>query len=252
MQDDALYMQRCLQLAEQGAGTAAPNPLVGAVIVRNGVIIAEGYHHHAGGPHAERVALAAVSDTTVLPTSTLYVNLEPCCHHGRTSPCANAIIEAGIKKVVIGTRDPFAKVNGGGIDYLRQYGCDVTVDVLPDACRWTNRRFFTFHEKQRPWVVLKWAQTPEGYIDAVRQVTNVSQAQSIPITGKSSRQLSHRWRTEEDAILVGTNTAWNDNPSLTARYWQGKNPVRLLIDRTLRIPNNYHLYNDAAKNSGVY
>ena len=235
-------MQRCIQLAQFGEAGAPPNPLVGAVIVCRGRIIGEGYHRRCGGPHAEVNAIRSVSDQSLLRQSTLYVSLEPCAHYGKTPPCADLIIEKGIPRVVVGCIDPFAKVCGLGIRKLREAGVEVAVGALEDECRRLNRRFFTFHEKQRPWVTLKWAQSRDGFIDRLRRDDEASAQLSTPFT----QMLVHRLRARSQAILVGTQTALRDNPSLTNRLWPGGQPLRLVIDRHGILPPTLRLFDDSA------
>ncbi len=239
MSTDELYMQRCLQLARQAEGNTAPNPMVGAVVVCDGVIIGEGYHHRRGEPHAEVNAIASVRDQSLLKRSTLYVNLEPCSHYGKTPPCAELIIKKEIPRVVVGMGDPNEKVNGRGIALLRQAGIEVTEHVLENECCELNRRFVTFHTKKRPYVILKWAQTTDGFIDALR---NDRQTPPLRISNETTKTLNHQMRTVESAILVGTNTVLLDNPHLTSRKWSGKNPVRMAIDKNMRIPADYKLF----------
>ena len=239
MHTDELYMRRCLQLAHQAAGHTAPNPMVGAVVVYDGRIIGEGYHHRCGEPHAEVNAIASVQNPELLRHATLYVNLEPCSHYGKTPPCAKLIIEKKIPRVVVGMGDPNKRVNGRGIAMLREAGVEVVTFVLEDECRQLNRRFVTFHTQHRPYVILKWAQTADGFIDVARTDNHTP---PLRISNNITKTLNHQMRTEEAAILVGTNTALLDNPHLTARKWSGQNPVRMVVDRTLRIPADYHLY----------
>lgn len=234
---DELYMRRCLQLARLGEQGAAPNPMVGAVVVCDGRIIGEGYHRRCGGPHAEVNAIASVRDEALLLRSTIYVSLEPCAHYGKTPPCADLIISKGIPRVVVGCVDPFAKVNGLGIKKLRNAGVDVKVGVLDKECRWLNRRFMTFHGEHRPWVTLKWAESADGFIDGVRDATQPASRLSSPVTSI----FVHRLRARRQAILVGTNTALMDNPTLTTRLWPGENPLRLVIDRYGSLPQSLHL-----------
>lgn len=243
MTQDELYMHRCLQLAVQAAGHTAPNPMVGAVIVANGQIIGEGYHHRCGEPHAEVNAINSVKDTALLKDSTIYVNLEPCAHFGKTPPCCDLIISKGIPRVVVGSVDPHDKVAGKGIERMRAHGIDVTVGVCEEECLKLNRRFFTFHTKNRPFIMLKWAQSEDGFIDFVRSNgDNPPVKISTPIT----KALNHQIRTQESAILVGTNTAVLDNPHLTVTKWHGNNPIRLVVDRQLRIPQNSRIFDNAA------
>ena len=225
-------MRRCLQLARCGEAGAPPNPMVGAVIVCDGRIIGEGYHRRCGGPHAEVNAINSVKEKDLLSRSTIYVSLEPCAHYGKTPPCADLIIETGIRRVVIGCTDPFAKVNGLGIKKLREAGCEVQVGVLEQECRELNRRFFTFHEKHRPWIILKWAQSNDGFIGKDERVI---------LSNALTQTLVHRLRARSGAILVGTNTALMDNPTLTTRLWPGPNPLRLTIDRNGILPPTLHL-----------
>lgn len=239
MIEHEIYMKRCLQLAKNGLGTTYPNPLVGSVIVHNGKIIGEGWHKKAGEPHAEVNAINSVKNKELLSESTIYVNLEPCSHFGKTPPCANLIIKHKIPKVVIGCMDSFSEVAGKGIEKLTHAGCKVTLNVLEKECLEINKRFFTFHNKKRPYIILKWAETADGFI---APLVNDSKS-SIAISNPYSRQLVHKYRTEEQAILVGTNTVLNDNPNLDARDWFGKNPTRVILDRTHKIPVDYNIKN---------
>jgi len=225
MQDDEKYMRRCLQLARNGQQNAKPNPMVGAVIVVNQTIIGEGYHVRCGQGHAEVNAFASVSaeDEKLLSEATMYVSLEPCSHYGKTPPCADLIIKKGVKRVVVGCVDEFAEVQGRGIQKLRDAGIEVTVGVLEDACKALNRRFFTYHRLQRPYIILKWAQTANGFID--------DHGQALAISTPFTQMLSHKLRAEEDAILVGRVTDDREHPQLTVRQWAGPNPKRLVIDR---------------------
>jgi diaminohydroxyphosphoribosylaminopyrimidine deaminase / 5-amino-6-(5-phosphoribosylamino)uracil reductase len=231
------YMQRCLQLARLGAGAVAPNPMVGAVLVHEERIIGEGYHRQYGGPHAEVDCIASVKaeDRPLIPHATLYVSLEPCAHFGKTPPCADLILAHSIRKVVVGCRDPFAAVNGKGIEKLQAAGVAVTVGILEEECRWLNQRFFCFHQQHRPYVVLKWAQTADGKIAAVGK-------DRLLISNEQTNRLVHRWRSEEMAILVGRNTAMLDDPSLTTRLWPGRQPLRLVVDAQLRLSQHLHLF----------
>jgi diaminohydroxyphosphoribosylaminopyrimidine deaminase/5-amino-6-(5-phosphoribosylamino)uracil reductase len=223
---DSTYMRRALQLAERGGGSVAPNPMVGCVIVRGGEVIGEGYHMVYGGPHAEVNAINSVENQGLLKEATLYVTLEPCAHFGKTPPCSNLIIEKGIPRVVVGCRDPFKEVNGKGVELLRAAGVEVVTDVLFDECREINKRFFTFHEKNRPYVMLKWAQSADGFMDIDRREGNRG---SFMISHPDTQVLVHTWRAEEAAILIGKNTLLNDNPSLTVRRVDGKNPLRIVL-----------------------
>ena len=238
MNNELKYISRCLQLAELGAGYVAPNPMVGAVLVCDDKIIGEGYHRHYGEAHAEPNAINSVKNTDLLKQSTLYVNLEPCSHYGKTPPCADLIVSSGIPRVVIGTLDPNPKVAGRGVEILRKVGVEVVVGVLEAECRELNKRFFIFQEQKRPYVLLKWAQTKDGFMDRVR--TTVTEP-PLQISNSITRQLTHKMRSENQSILVGANTVLLDNPSLTVRNWSGKSPIRIGIDRQRRIPDDFHL-----------
>lgn len=222
-------MKRCFQLAKCGIGHAAPNPMVGAVIVCDGEIIGEGYHRKCGGPHAEVNAVASVADKSKLTRSTMYVSLEPCAHWGKTPPCAELIIKHHIPKVVICNVDPFPKVDGRGIQMLQNAGIEVQTGVLEDEGWYLNRRFFTFHSKRRPFIILKWAESADGFIAG-------KNGSPIAISTPESIRYVHKIRAEEAGILVGTQTALNDNPSLTVRHWAGENPTRVVLDRNLVVP----------------
>ena len=236
MNNDEIYMSRCLQLAQCGRQNAKPNPMVGAVIVANNIIIGEGYHVRCGEGHAEVMAFASVSadDEALLGQATMYVSLEPCSHYGKTPPCADLIINKGIKRVVVGCIDEFAEVKGRGIEKLRRAGIDVTVGVMEKECRWLNRRFFTFHSQHRPYIILKWAQTANGFIDA--------DGQAIAISTPFTQMLNHKMRSEEDAILVGRVTDDREHPQLNVRHWVGPSPSRLVVDRQhpLNLESLYH------------
>jgi len=234
------YMQRCIELAELGAGNVSPNPMVGAIIVHDYTIIGEGFHQQYGQAHAEvnavNQALADFEDAEeLLKQSTIYVSLEPCAHYGKTPPCADLIIKHGIPKVVVGCRDPFAQVDGKGIEKLQEEGIEVIAGVLEAECQWLNRRFFTRVQKQRPYVILKWAQTNDGYFAPADK-------SQFWITGEESRRLVHQWRSEEDAVLIGKRTAAIDNPQLNTRHWPGKSPKRIVIDRKLELSKNLNIY----------
>lgn len=237
---DEKYMLRAIELARLGMGNVSPNPMVGSVIVHNGIIIGEGYHHEFGKGHAEVYAINSVKNKELLRESTLYVTLEPCSHHGKTPPCSDLILHYGIPKVVIGTLDPFEQVDGRGIEKLRKGGCQVFVGYIEERCIELNRRFFTFHQKKRPYIILKWAQTADGFIDIDR--THEYYGQPTWITNDLSRIAVHKMRADETAIMVGTNTAHKDNPSLTVREWSGRAPLRLVIDRALRLPAELSLF----------
>lgn len=245
MNFDKKYLLRCLELAKNGLGNVAPNPMVGCVIVFDGKIIGEGYHQEYGKAHAEVNAIHSVKDKTLLKKSTLYVNLEPCAHFGKTPPCANLIVEHHIPRVVIGCVDSFSEVSGKGIEKLKNAGIDVSVGVLEKESLELNKRFFTFHNKKRPYIILKWAETKDGFLDVNRITEIVGQANNEVdnwITSPLSKQLVHKWRSEEAAIMVGTNTALNDNPQLNVREWKGKNPTRVVVDLHDRLPENLHVF----------
>ena len=242
------YMKRCIELAKNGLGTTYPNPLVGSVIVHEGKIIGEGWHNKAGESHAEVNAVNSVKDKSLLKEATIYVSLEPCSHYGKTPPCCDLIIANEIPNVVIGTVDPFSKVAGNGIKKLIESGKNVTVGVLEDECNELNKRFFTFHQKERPYIILKWAESADGFI-APEMPKPVQHDKSKPvwITNQYSRQLVHKWRTEEQAILVGTNTVLDDNPKLNARDYIGNNPVRVVLDKSGKISEKYHVKDNSQK-----
>ncbi len=237
-------MRRCLQLARGGEGSTSPNPMVGAVIVHEGRIIGEGYHIKCGGPHAEVNAIASVKEPQLLCQSTMYVSLEPCAHFGKTPPCADLIVEKRIKRVVVGCTDPFAKVNGLGIKKLRDAGIEVTVGVLEAECQRLNRRFFTRQTLGRPYIILKWAQSADGFIDHLR--TEGSEDDHVWFSTSITRTFAHQLRADCDAILVGARTALLDNPSLTTRLWAGANPLRLVIDPKGTLPQELHLFDEEA------
>jgi len=236
------YMQRALQLAKIGLANALPNPSVGAVIVYKDTIIGEGYTSAFGGSHAEVNAINSVKNQALLNESTLYVTLEPCSHFGKTPPCANLIVEKKIPKVVIGCVDPFAKVAGKGIQILKDNGIEVITGVLEKECQQSHKRFFTFHLKKRPYIILKWAQSADGFIAPIEK----DKHEPVWLSNAYSRQLTHKWRSEEMAILVGKQTVLDDNPSLTTRSWEGKNPVRLFIDANNGIDNSFQILNEEA------
>jgi diaminohydroxyphosphoribosylaminopyrimidine deaminase/5-amino-6-(5-phosphoribosylamino)uracil reductase len=236
------YMLRCIELAKLGVGNVAPNPMVGAVLVHEGNIIGEGYHQQFGQAHAEVNCINSVKESLRphIPNSTLYVSLEPCSHFGKTPPCSDLIIQQQIKKVVVGCSDPFEQVNGKGIEKLRAANVEVIVDILKDECLQLNKRFFAFHTKKRPYIILKWAQTANGKMAS-------SSNERLLITNDFTNRLVHKWRSEETAILVGTNTALLDNPSLNNRLWHGNNPIRLVIDRNLKLPASLNIFNQEQK-----
>jgi len=238
-------MQRCIELAQLGAGNVSPNPMVGAVIVCDGNIIGEGYHEQYGKAHAEVNAVNQVlaefdNAEDLLKKSTIYVSLEPCAHYGKTPPCADLIIKHQIPKVVVGCRDPFDQVNGKGIEKLQAAGVEVVNGVLEAECQWLNRRFFTRVKKQRPYIILKWAQTNDGFFAPADN-------SQLWITGEESRRLVHKWRSEEDAILIGKNTAAIDDPKLNTRFWPGKSPKRVVIDRRLELGHHLNIYDQSVE-----
>lgn len=235
------FMQRCINLSQTGMGAVAPNPMVGAVLVHEGKIIGEGFHRVYGQAHAEVNCILSVPDTlqSLIPVSTMYVSLEPCAHHGKTPPCADLIITHKIPKVVVGCVDTFSAVAGKGIQRMKDAGIEVITGVLEEACRQVNRRFFTFHEKKRPYIILKWAQSADGFIAP-------PDGRPVRISNTYTDRLVHQWRTREMAIMVGTHTALKDDPKLTARLWPGKQPLRIVVDRTLQIPAHYQLHNAEA------
>lgn len=247
MSVDEKYMLRCLDLAKMGLGSVSPNPMVGCVIVREDIILAEGYTSPYGGPHAEVNAVNNLfadygqeKGETLLKESTVYVSLEPCAHYGKTPPCAELLAKYKPKRVVVACQDPYEKVSGKGIQILRDAGIECEIGVLEGDAKWMNRRFFTKVEKHRPYIILKWAETKDGFFAP-------DTAQKKWITNEASRQWVHKWRTEEDAILVGKNTAMIDNPSLTAREWEGKNPLRVLIDKRMEVPLDSAIFDHSAQ-----
>jgi diaminohydroxyphosphoribosylaminopyrimidine deaminase/5-amino-6-(5-phosphoribosylamino)uracil reductase len=237
------YMQRCITLAEKGAGSVAPNPMVGAVLVYQDQIIGEGWHEQFGSAHAEVQCIQNAEDNGyghLLPRSVMYVSLEPCAHHGKTPPCSDLIIRKKIPRVIIGCRDPFVHVNGKGIEKLRNAGVEVEEGVLEQACRALNKRFFTFHQLHRPYIILKWAQTSDGFIAS-------NSTERLLISNELTNKRVHLWRSEEAAILVGSKTALKDNPILTNRLGNGTQPIRLLLDRYLQLPPQLYLLSDTMK-----
>ncbi|WP_312994188.1 bifunctional diaminohydroxyphosphoribosylaminopyrimidine deaminase/5-amino-6-(5-phosphoribosylamino)uracil reductase RibD [Chryseobacterium flavum] len=239
MNTDELYIKRCIELAQKALGKTYPNPLVGSVIVHNGEIIGEGYHHKAGENHAEINAINSVKNKELIPESTIYVSLEPCAHYGKTPPCALKIKELGFKKVVIGAMDSHDKVNGKGKKIIQDAGIEAVSGILEKECIELNKRFFTYHEKKRPYIILKWAESGDGFLDKDFKPTAISNA--------LVNQFVHQLRADEHAILVGTQTALNDNPGLTVRNTEGINPVRILIDFDLKVPADFNIYNNEAR-----
>ena len=235
-----IFMRRCIELAATASGYTAPNPMVGAVVVCDGRIIGEGFHRQYGESHAEVKAIRSVRKPELLERSILYVNLEPCSHHGKTPPCTEMIIDSRISHVVVGSFDPNPLVAGKGIARLRAAGCQVTEHVLESECDLLNIRYMTFHRKHRPYVTLKWAQTADGFIDVIRNPNVVGRPTWI--TGWYEQTLVHKWRSEEQAVMVGTSTALVDNPLLNIRHWHGRQPLRVTLDRQLRLPASLHLF----------
>ncbi len=234
------YISRCIQIAKNGLGTTFPNPMVGSLLVHNDTILGEGFTSAYGGPHAEVNAIRSVQDKTLLKDATLYVTLEPCSHYGKTPPCCDLIIASEIPNVVIGTLDPNEKVAGKGIEKLRAAGCHVQVGLLQKECREHHKRFLTFHEKKRPYIILKWAESADGFIAPTAEKRKNARAPHW-ISSLASRQLTHKWRSEEQAILVGSNTVLEDNPQLNVRLWSGNSPVRVVLDRELKINDDFHV-----------
>lgn len=237
---DELYMTRCIELAKQTVGSVAPNPLVGAVIVHQNSIIGEGFHHHFGSDHAEVTAIQSVKNKLLLKNSALFVNLEPCSHKGKTPPCAELIAKNRIPEVIIGTPDPNPLVAGKGIRYLRENGVEVKTGINKELCIDLNKRFFTYHIHHRPYVILKWAQTKDGFIDIIRKPGQ--SAAPNWISNELSRVLVHKWRSEEQAIMIGTNTVRLDDPMLNTREWSGNNPLRIILDRHLSLTKDYQIF----------
>ena len=243
MKTHEYYIRRCIQLAKNGLGTTYPNPMVGSVIVYKDKIIGEGWHKKSGENHAEVNAINSVKDKSLLRLSTIYVSLEPCNHFGKTPPCCDLIIKNNIPNVVVGSIDSFAKVSGNGIKRLIEAGKTVTVGILEEECKDLNKRFFSFHEKKRPYIILKWAETQDGFIAPKYK----EKQEPIWITNSFSRQLVHKWRSEEQAILVGTKTVLDDNPKLDVRDWKGENPIRIVLDRTGKISKKYYVKDQTIK-----
>ncbi len=238
-----LYIKRCLEIAKNGLGSTRPNPMVGCVIVINNKIISEGFTSAYGGNHAEVNAINKVTDKSILKQATLYVTLEPCSHYGKTPPCSDLIIQYNIPNVVIGCIDDNKQVAGKGIKKLIEAGVNVSVGILEDECKHHHKRFFTFHNKKRPYIVLKWAETKDGFIAPESKQMKAP----VWITNQYSRQLVHKWRAEEQAILVGTNTVLEDNPSLTVRDWTGENPIRVVIDKANALSKDLSIFNNASE-----
>lgn len=240
---EEIYIKRCIELAKNGLGTTYPNPMVGSVIVHDGKIIGEGWHRKAGEAHAEVNAINSVKKQSLLAKATIYVSLEPCSHFGKTPPCCDLIIKHKIPKVVVGTVDPNSKVAGTGIKRLIENGCQVTVGILEDDCNELNKRFFTFHNKKRPYIILKWAESKDGFIAPLTK----ERQEPVWISNSYSRQLVHQWRSQEQAILVGTQTILVDNPKLDVRDWTGNNPIRVVLDRSGKINDTYFVKDGKTK-----
>lgn len=248
MEVNEKYMVRCLELARNGRGDVAPNPMVGAVLVYEGRIIGEGYHRKAGEAHAEVNAIRSVKDPSLFSKATLYVSLEPCSHYGKTPPCAELIIRKGIPRVVVACLDPYPQVAGRGVRMLREAGVEVEVGVMEAEAMALNHAFMTAHTQQRPYILLKWAESLDGFIDRIR---TDSSKPAVLLSSPESRRMVHKLRSEVDAILVGTNTALLDNPSLTVRHWVGNSPIRVVFDRHLRLPETNRLF-DGSQLTFVY
>lgn len=240
---DEQFMQRCLELSKLGLRAAYPNPSVGCVVVVDNEIVGEGYTSAYGGNHAEVNAIESVADKSLLTQATVYVSLEPCSHHGKTPPCSDMLIKSGVFRVVVGCKDPFAEVNGAGIERLENAGIQVDVGILQQECIESHKRFITFHEKKRPYVILKWAETEDGFVDKVRTKDDPA----LKITCDTASTLVHKWRSEEHSILIGKNTALMDNPTLTTRKHGGENPIRVLLDSNQQIPSAATVFNNESE-----
>ncbi|HEX8015927.1 MAG TPA: bifunctional diaminohydroxyphosphoribosylaminopyrimidine deaminase/5-amino-6-(5-phosphoribosylamino)uracil reductase RibD [Flavobacterium sp.] len=245
MNIDEKYIKRCIELAQNGFGTTYPNPMVGSVIVYEDKIIGEGWHKKAGEPHAEVNAIRSVKDKSLLKNATIYVSLEPCSHFGKTPPCCDLIIEHKIPTVVVGTVDPNEKVAGRGIKKIIESGASVIVGILENECYELNKRFFTFHNKKRPYIILKWAESQDGFLSPEKQINQ--ERKPVWITNQYSRQLVHKWRSEEQAIFTGTQTVIDDNPKLNVRDWSGNNPTRVVLDQNSRISKSSSIFDDSVK-----
>ena len=241
MKTHEYFIDKCISLARKGALDVSPNPMVGCVIVNNGEIIGEGYHKEYGKNHAEVNAIHSVKDKSELKNSILYVNLEPCCHHGKTPPCTDLIVKYNIPKVVIGCIDTFSKVSGQGMKKLKDNSVEVIYGVLEKDCIELNKRFFCYHIKKRPYIILKWAKSKDNFI------APINQEKPFWMTSEKSKKLIHSWRAEEDAILVGRKTVVADNPSLTVRMCEGKNPIRIIIDKELSLDKKSNVFDDQAE-----
>lgn len=242
---DKIRIKQCLELASRGLGKVSPNPLVGCIIIHNNEVIGQGHHEYYGGAHAEVNAINSVIDKNLLKESTLYVNLEPCVHYGNTPPCTDLIIQNKIPKVVIGSLDPYPLVNGKGVEKLRNAGIEVISGVLEKDNKHLNRRFFTYQTQNRPYIILKWAQSTDGFMDIIRQPNEPIGPNWI--SGVIAKKMVHKWRSEEQAILIGYNTVMMDNPQLTVREWDGCNPIRVTFDKDLTLPKTNHLFDHSVK-----
>ncbi|WMI65563.1 bifunctional diaminohydroxyphosphoribosylaminopyrimidine deaminase/5-amino-6-(5-phosphoribosylamino)uracil reductase RibD [Aestuariibaculum sp. YM273] len=247
MKTHEFYIKRCIEIAKNGLGSTRPNPMVGSVIVHNNKIIGEGFTSSYGGNHAEVNAINSVKHKNLLKKATIYVTLEPCSHYGKTPPCSDLIIKHQIPNVVIGCLDDNILVAGKGIEKLKNAGCQVTVGVLENECKTHHKRFFTFHNKKRPYIILKWAETTDGFIAPETR----NEQKPVWITNSYSRQLVHKWRAEEQAILVGTNTVLQDNPSLTTRNWTGEHPIRIVLDAKNKLPKDLAVFNNEARTISI-
>jgi diaminohydroxyphosphoribosylaminopyrimidine deaminase/5-amino-6-(5-phosphoribosylamino)uracil reductase len=239
-------MRRCIELGKKALGTSSPNPMVGSVITHQDKIIGEGFTSQYGGPHAEVNAINSVADKSLLKEAILYVTLEPCSHYGKTPPCADLIIKNNFHKVIIGIQDPNKKVSGRGIKKLKDAGCEVLLGILEDECRKHHKRFLTFHEKHRPFIILKWAETKDGFI-APKADWRKAKPEPYWISNSYAKQRVHQWRSEQQAILAGTNTVLEDNPRLNVRYWKGTSPIRIIIDKALKLPMNLNIYDNSTR-----
>ena len=239
--NDIRWMQRCLELASKGKNGVQQNPMVGSVVVYNNKIIGEGFHHEYGKAHAEVIAINQVKNKALLKESTIYVSLEPCAHFGKTPPCSDLIVKHQLKRVVIATIDPFSEVSGKGIEKLKNAGIETTVGILQEEARFLNRQFFVFHKKKRPYIILKWAESSDGFIDILRQENEIG---SYPVSQPESSYYNHQWRADEDAILVGYKTAETDDPELTTRKISGDHPIRIVLDKNLNLPHTHKVFNE--------
>lgn len=237
------YMARCIEIAKNGLGTTYPNPMVGSVIVHDNIIIGEGWHRKSGESHAEVNAINSVKEKALLKEASIYVSLEPCSHFGKTPPCSDLIIKSDIPNVIVGSKDPNSKVSGNGIRKLKEAGKNVTVGIREEECTRLNKRFFTFHKTKRPYIILKWAESQDGFIAPLEKIEHAP----VWLTNEFSRQLVHKWRSDEQAILVGTQTVIDDNPRLNVRDWAGSSPIRIVLDQNNRISKESHIFDNQSK-----